>query len=123
MGMERMVVCLDNLVGKRFWASKGGFRKGDNFGDETFTNVRRHNIRDRENFVMHQGKYSYKNKSKRSAARGSLAGIHTVKASKRNWRDAVIIVRYSSSLSWRTIELGSARELKIHHAVNPLAAD
>ena len=36
-----MVVCLDNLVGKRFWGSKGGFRKGVNYDASSFIQARK----------------------------------------------------------------------------------
>ena len=122
-GWTRMADCMDNLMGKHFWSSKGGFMKADHFGDNTITYVRRLNVRDKENFGVHQGNSGYENKTKWSAARGTLAEFHIDKAFRLNWRNAVIIVRFSASLPWRKIELGLARVLKIHHVLKPFAAD
>ena len=97
-GWKRMAVCLDNFVGKRFWTSKGDFRKSDKFGDLMFTNVRRQNGKDRESYGLFQRNYSYEDKSSQSVARGRSVGIHTVISFKRNWREAVIFVRLSASL-------------------------
>ena len=104
-GWTRMAVCLDNLVGKRFWGSKGGFRKGVNYGDRLF-------IKARMQYT------SFGNMSKRNAVRGSLAGSHSVKVPKRSWRDAVLIMRNSVSSSWKAIEHSLARELNTHNVVN-----
>ena len=47
-GWTRMDGCLDNLVGKRFWGSKGGFTKGFKFGATPFSKYRMQSIRDYE---------------------------------------------------------------------------
>ena len=118
-GWKRMADCLDNLVGKRFWTTKGVFRKIVNCGEYLSTNGRRQNGRVRESYGLFQRKYGYEDKSNLRAPRGPAAGVHTDNSFKRNWRVAVILVRFRASLSWRAIEHGLDRELKIHHDVNP----
>ena len=111
-GWSRMAVCLDNLVGKRFWGPKDGFGKGIIFSDRSFIKAR---ARVNEKEEVYQGQ--------RNAIRGSLARSYSVKAPKRSWRHAVLIMRNSVSSSWKDIEHGLARELNSHHTVNPIAVD
>ena len=85
-GWTRMAVCLDNLVGKRFWGSKGGFRKGVNYDASSFIQARKlgRNMQEFTKILMSIKGCSLDSKRKRCDARGSLAGLHSVNVPKRN---------------------------------------
>ena len=78
-GWTRMAVCLDNLVGKRFWGSKGGFRKGVYHGVRSIIKPQMYFARNNGKEEMHQGIYSSVNKCKWSTVRRSLPGSHSFK--------------------------------------------
>ena len=52
-----------------------------------------------------------------------MAETHKVGKSKKNWREAVVVVGFSVFMSWRHIHLGLSRMLKCRHDLTPLIDD
>ena len=54
---------------------------------------------------------------------GSMTEKHIDTVNKKNWRDVVLVFRFSSLKSWRSIQTGLSRMLNVHRELTPLAAD
>ena len=114
-GWRRLLVCLDNLVGKRFWSYKRRSLQGGYTSKylEASDKVRFHS--DLNNWG--------KNHCSWREAVGSQAEQHKVKVNKKNWRDEVLVFRFTTFKSWNSIQSGLTKMLNFHRELTPLAAD
>ena len=110
-----MKVCLDNLVGKRFWAPKGGrFQVGHKSAKANALDGKSH-LREANNCDIFQRSWK--------EVVGSRTEDHQTGFNRRNWRVAVLVFRFSISMSWRSIKDGLTKLLNVYHDLTPLAAD
>ena len=123
MGMEEMAVCLDNLVGKRFWNLKGGFRSSVYSDVHRSYSERSQKIREKEIGMKPSWKMTIETKRSLGEAVGSMKEIHFDGVPKRNWKDAVIVVRLSAFIPWSRIQFGLSSLLKSHHVLCPYKVD
>ena len=108
--------CLDNLVGKHLWRSKGGNRK--NAFDKTY------NERMWEHLPQPPWKTSINSFHAKSIGDsrqkvGSSIEFHNASMTKKNWRNTVIMVRFSSTL----LQWCLSRLLNVYHDISPLAVN
>ena len=114
-GWRKMVECLDNLVGKRFWSLNRGSGLGSYHGakwkapERTFFNSG-------QKFIPH----TRRNQGDEGEPSDKAIGTSYT---KKDWRRVVIVVRFSTSQPWGHIHLGLSNMFKLQHGINPLAAD
>ena len=114
-GWRRMMVCLDNLVGKRFWTNKGRSVQGGHISEKPF--YRGRTRQQEESYNWNQTQRSWRE------VVGGMPRDHQDRIVKRNWRAAVLVFRFTSSVSWCSIKEGLSSLLNAHHELTPLAAD
>lgn len=114
-GWSRLVSCLDNLVGKRFWRSKGVGWKGGHFNVKSGDLDRKRFHKDLLNWDKTKCKWSYVGSS-----RGEE---HQDSNNRRNWREVVLVFRFSYLQSWSSIKSALSKLLHFHHDLIPLVVD
>ena len=83
-GWRSLAGCLDNLVGKRFWNLKGGFKNA-------FDRSQRTNMK--EVGMKPSWKRIVESKKDKGDKAGSSTRSHSQNILKRSWRNAVLVVR------------------------------
>ena len=110
-----MADCLDNLVGKRFWCFNKGSRPSRYQNDRSKAPVR--------NQCYEGLKFKTPASWNRVEEGGSSSESLGEGVIKKDWRRAVIVVRFSTLLSWRNIHFRLSKIFKIQHDINPIAAN
>lgn len=109
------MVCLDNLVGKRFRSPKGGSLQGRFYTSKSFARVK--------GSALGVSKSWGKPPSKWRKVTRVKAEDHKASVNKKNWRVAVLVFKFSAFLSWCHIQEGLNKTFNGHRFLTPLAAD
>ena len=122
-GWRRMAVCLDNLVGKRFWNVKGTFRKGDHQDGNLSVFGKRQNFSLQAKGMQSSWKRIVEGNSKLGEVVEPTVELPSACDPKRNWRVAVLAVRWSAFTPWSRIRTGMTRFFKNFNGLTPYSAD
>ena len=114
-GWRRLMVCLDNLVGRRFWSSKGGSLMAG-------FNRKIPLAFDKDRYYKQPNTWRQRSRSWREVA-GFKAEDQTDTVNKKDWKNVVLVFRFNVLFSWSSIQLGLSKWLNSQRILTPIASD